>query len=123
MHLIAALFVLIQVVSPVWTDAPPAMPKGTKMAILEGSPKEPGLFTLRLKVPTGSGLPLHTHPRAERVTILSGKVTVTIDGKATTFESGGFYVTPANVPHTVAFDEESVVQLTCEGPWVVELVK
>ena len=123
MHLIAALLLLIQITTPVWVDAPPSMPKGTKMAVLEGSPKEPGIFTLRLHVPKGAGLPLHTHPRPERVTILSGKVTVTIGGKATTFEAGGFYVNPPNEPHSLVFEEESVVQLTCEGPWIVELVR
>ena len=61
--------------------------------------------------------------RPERVTILSGKVTVTIGGKATTFEAGGFYVNPPNEPHSLVFEEESVVQLTCEGPWIVELVR
>jgi quercetin dioxygenase-like cupin family protein len=121
MHAIAALllFATIQIPSPVWKDAAPNLPKGTKIAILEGDIRNPGIFTIRLNVPAGSTLPRHTHPRAERVTVLSGKVEVTLDGKTTIFEDGGFYVTPANLPHSVSFTKDSVIQLTCEGPWEV----
>lgn len=119
MHVLAALLLAIQITSVTWTDAPPSMPKGTKIAVLEGSPQQPGLFTIRLKVPAGAKLAAHTHPRDERVTVLSGKVAVTIDGKTTTFEDGGFYVNPPGTPHSLEFLEESMLQLTCEGPWVV----
>jgi quercetin dioxygenase-like cupin family protein len=108
----------IQVTEPVWLDAPPSMPKGTKMAILEGSPKEAGLFTIRLRVPKGSVIAPHTHPRQERVTVLSGKVTVGFGkSESTTFTTGGFYVNPPGEPHFLVIEEESVLQLTCEGPW------
>ena len=124
MHVIAALLLAtIQITLPVWKDAPPTMPKGTKIAALEGNIREAGIFTIRLKVPAGSKLATHTHPRPERVTVLSGRVRVTIDGKTTTFEKGGFYVNPPNVPHSVSFPKESVLQLTCEGPWEVVYVK
>ena len=124
MHAIAALFLFatIQITAPVWKDAPPTMPKGTKIAVLEGDIRNPGIFTIRLKVPAGSKLPTHTHPRPERVTVLSGRVRVTIDGKTTTFEKGAFYVNAPNVPHSVTFARESVLQLTCEGPWEVAFV-
>jgi quercetin dioxygenase-like cupin family protein len=123
MHLLAALLLAIQVTSPTWTDAPPTMPKGTKMAVLEGSPKDAGLFTIRLQLPAGAVIPAHTHPRPERVTVLSGKIGVTIGGKTTTFTAGGFYVNPPNEVHSLTIDEESVLQLTCEGPWMVDYAK
>src|SRR6266536_3312362 len=59
-----------------WKDGPPTLPKGTKVAVLEGDPKAPGIFTMRLKIPAGSKVMPHWHPRPERVTILSGKVAV-----------------------------------------------
>ena len=99
------------------------MPKGTKIAVLEGDTKQPGMFTVRLRVPAGSVIAPHTHPRPERVTVLSGKLTVSIGGKETTFGPGGFYVNPPNEPHSLSFEEESVLQLTCEGPWVLEYVQ
>lgn len=123
MNLFAALLLVIQVTSPVWTDAPPSMPKGTKIAVLEGSPQQSGLFTIRLQVPAGAKIAAHTHPRPERVTVLSGKVTVLIGGKSTTFGAGGFYVNPPDQPHSLEFAEESVLQLTCEGPWVLTYVE
>lgn len=117
----------LQVTEPVWKDAPPSMPKGTKIAVLEGDTKQPGLFTVRLKVPAGSVIAPHTHPRPERVTVLAGKVRVgfgkKVDASGTTFTTGGFYVNPPDDPHFVVVDEESVLQLTCEGPWVLEYVE
>jgi len=125
MHALLALFLAatIQVTNVVWKDAPPTMPKGTTIAVLEGSPQEKGIFTIRLKVPAGSTIPLHTHPRPERVTVLSGEVSVDIEGKSTRFTAGGFYVNPPDVPHSVTFPVETVLQLTCEGPWMLEYVK
>lgn len=122
MHLALSLLLAIQITSVTWVDAPPSMPKGTKIAVLEGDPKQPGIFTIRLKVPAGSKLAVHTHPRHERVTVLSGNVVVTMEGKETTFTGGAFYVNPPDVPHAVSFAEESVLQLTCEGPWEVKFI-
>ena len=116
------LAIALQISAPTWKDAPPSMPKGTKIAVLEGDTKQPGLFTIRLQVPKGSTIAKHTHPRPERVTVLAGKVIVSIGGKDTTFEAGGFYVNPPDEPHSVAFPEDSVLQLTCEGPWVLTYI-
>ena len=106
----------------VWKDAPPSLPPGTKVAVLEGDARKEGIFTMRLRVPANASIPLHTHPRAERVTVLSGRVEVRVDHQVKTFATGGFYVNDANVPHSVHFAEESVLQLTCEGPWELHLV-
>lgn len=123
MHALITLLVVIQVFSPSWKDAPPSMPKGTQIAVLEGNPQQPGLFTIRLKVPAGSTIAPHTHPRDERVTVLSGKVTVTIGGTSKTFTAGGFYVNPPGEVHSLTIDEETVLQLTCEGPWELKYVE
>ena len=129
MHLLALLLAAaIQITNPEWKDAPPSMPKGTKMAVLEGDAKQPGLFTIRLKVPAGSKIAPHTHPRPERVTVLSGRVIVGFgkvadESKGTTFTSGGFYVNPPDEPHYLFIPEESVLQLTCEGPWVLTYIE
>src|SRR4051812_31836139 len=63
-----------------YVDAP-NMPHGAQLAVLEGSPKEAGIFTLRLRVPPKFKLPLHTHPRDERVTVIDGSVFVQLEGK------------------------------------------
>lgn len=125
MHLSLALLLAaaIQVTSVAWKDAPPTMPPGTKSAVLEGDPKQAGIFTMRLRVPAGATIAPHTHPRPERVTVLSGRITVTLGDTKTTFTAGGFYVNPPEVVHSLVIEEESVLQLTCEGPWVLTYVK
>jgi quercetin dioxygenase-like cupin family protein len=104
------------------------MPKGSKIAVLEGDPRSEGMFTVRLRMPAGSVVKPHTHPRAERVTILSGRVAVgfgrTIERReARRFESGSFYVNPPSSEHYVLIEKESVLQITGQGPWQVDFVK
>lgn len=105
-----------------WIEGPPAV-KGSRMTVLEGNPKQPGLFTIRLSVPAGSKVPLHTHPQDERVTLLEGKVTVVLGSdpaaKGEAFGPGDFYLNPAGMPHTVVFEDKSTVQITGMGPWEV----
>jgi len=36
-----------------WMDAPNALPAGAKLAVLEGNPFNPGLYTMRLSMPAG----------------------------------------------------------------------
>src|SRR5437763_13806545 len=59
-----------------WGDAPPGLPPGGKMAVLNGDPSQPGLFTVRLKTPAGYKVMPHTHPTAERMTVISGNFKV-----------------------------------------------
>lgn len=111
--------------SVVFRPAPPSMPKGVELAVLEGNPQAPGIFTLRLKAPPGFLLPPHTHPVDERVTVLSGSVAVGFGSRverksARSFGAGAFYVTPPGAPHYVFSDEGAVVQITGVGPWKVE---
>ena len=108
----------------IWTDGPPTLPKGTKVAVLEGDPKKPGMFTMRLRVPAGSKIAPHWHPRPERVTVLSGLVKVGFgdewsDAGMHSFGAGGFYVNPPESRHFVAFARTSVIQITGEGPWIL----
>ena len=112
----------------VWTDGPPSLPKGTKMAVLEGDPKKEGIFTMRLRVPAGSKVLPHWHPRPERVTVLSGQVKVGFgddwnDAGMLSFRAGDFYVNPAESHHFVLFPRSTVIQITGEGPWELHQLK
>ncbi|HEV7919527.1 MAG TPA: cupin domain-containing protein [Thermoanaerobaculia bacterium] len=117
----------IQVTKVTWSPGPPALPKGTQIAVLEGDQTKAGMFTLRLKLPRGAQLPPHWHPRPERVTVLSGEVRVGFGDKVskdvTTFRAGSFYVNPALAHHFVSFPQETVIQITGEGPWEVHRVE
>lgn len=111
-----------------WKPAPPGLPEGATIAVLEGDPSAEGVFTLRIRVPAGSRLAAHTHPRPERVTILSGAVGVGFgthydQTRLKVFRAGDFYVNPPGHPHFVSFATDSEVQITGQGPWVVEPAK
>ena len=110
-----------------WADAPASIPAGVKIAVLEGDPAKEGLFTLRLKVPEGTRIMPHWHPKDERVTVLSGTVRVGFGDvfeieKTEAFESGGYYVNPAKVHHFNYFEEDSIIQVTGIGPWGIHYV-
>ena len=47
-----------------WGDAPPSLPPGAKMFVVQGDPKGDGPFVLRAKVSAGFKIPPHsTRPR------------------------------------------------------------
>src|SRR4051812_30185168 len=109
----------------VWTDGPSTLPPGSKAAVLEGSPTTDGMFTMRLRIPAGSAIPPHWHPREERVTILSGAVnlgfgSVADAGKTKRYAAGSFYVNPPRVMHFLFFPEATEMQLTGVGPWELQ---
>ena len=55
-----------------WGEGSPALPPGSKMAVIAGDPKVAGPFTLRAKLPANYKVPPHFHPDTESVTVLSG---------------------------------------------------
>src|ERR687897_487684 len=55
-----------------WSDPPPALPKGARIAVLTGDPGAPGPFTVRVKFPAGYKIAAHWHPTDEHVTVLAG---------------------------------------------------
>lgn len=111
-----------------WQPAPPTMPKGMETAVLEGSPRLAGPFTMRLRGPAGTQLAPHTHPQPERITVISGKVGVGFGERIDTaqlklFGPGDFYVNPPGSVHYVSFIEDSVVQVTGTAPWAIDFVQ
>lgn len=111
-----------------WRPGNPSMPPGTQIAVLEGDPKAAGMFTIRLKVPAGSRLAPHWHPRDERVTVIAGVAAVGFgdgvdEAAVTRFGPGAFYLNPARSHHYVLFPEESILQVTGVGPWQVHFIE
>lgn len=122
--LVLAAAIAVPPESIVWKDGPPTLPRGAKMAVLEGDPRLEGMFTLRVLVPAGSKLTPHWHPRDERVTVLSGAVELgfgtTADPAATKrYGTGSFYLNPPREMHYLFFPEETVLQMTGQGPWEI----
>ena len=52
-----------------WGPAPPVLPAGAQIAVLEGNPSEKGPVTLRLRFPANYNIPAHWHTMTERVTV------------------------------------------------------
>jgi quercetin dioxygenase-like cupin family protein len=110
-----------------WQDGPPSLPPGAKIAVLEGDPSKPGPFVFRVKVPDGYRIPPHTHPKPERVTVVSGTFHLgmgdTFDAKKGQELPAGTYGTwPPGMKHYVWVKGETVVQFHGDGPWVIEYV-
>lgn len=110
-----------------WADGPPTLPAGTKVAVLEGSPKEAAPFVMRLKLPADSKLPPHFHPADERVTCLSGEFNAglgdTFDpSKAKKLPAGSYMMIPKETHHFAFVKVETVVQLNGIGPWKLTYV-
>lgn len=105
-----------------WTDGPPSLPPGAKMALLEGDPKKDGYFSLRLKFPAGYKIPPHWHPKDERVTVISGKAKLGLgesydENAMRDLPPGSYFSLPAKTAHYAFAAEETVIQLNTIGPW------
>ncbi len=86
-----------------WQDAPPALPPGSQVAVLEGDPRQAGPYTIRVKSPANYKIPPHWHPEDEHVTVISGSVWMGMgdqldESKATQIPTGGFVLMPAPNP-------------------------
>ena len=111
----------------VWKDGPPSLPPGAKFAVLEGDPAKPGPFVFRVKVPDGYRIPPHTHPKPERVTIISGTFHLGMgdkfdEKKLEALPTGTYGKWPAGMKHFVSIKGETIVQFHGEGPWSIVYV-
>jgi len=108
-----------------WHDGPPSLPGGAKLAVLEGDPTKPGHFVFRVKVPDGYCIPPHTHPKPERVTVISGTFHLGMGErfdptKGEVMPAGAYGIWPAGMKHFVWVKGETIVQFHGEGPWKIE---
>ena len=110
-----------------WGPAPPVLPAGAQVAVLDGDPFKPGFFTLRLKFPDGYKIPAHTHPTDENIVVVSGTFRAGMgdalkEAELHDFPAGSFLKMPKNMRHFAAAKGEVVVQIYGNGPFVVNYV-
>lgn len=110
-----------------WGPAPPALPAGAQISVLEGNPSEKGAVTLRLRFPANYNIPPHWHSMTERVTVLSGALHVGMGDKldrqaSQTLEPGGFVSLPGAMHHFAWTTTPTVVQINLEGPFDISYV-
>jgi len=85
-----------------------------------GDPNLPGPYTLRLKFPKGLKIAPHSHPDSREVTILSGLYATGYGekfdpAKLKMLPAGSYYTEPANVPHYIEIEEDTVLQISGMG--------
>jgi quercetin dioxygenase-like cupin family protein len=107
--------------------APEILPRGAKLAVLEGDPMKPGTYTMRLSMPDGYTIPPHTHPADEHVTVVTGTFLVGLGGrleasKFTALSAGSFAMLPPGMQHYARAKGKTVIQLHGVGPWSLTYV-
>ena len=110
-----------------WGPAPPVLPAGAQVAVLQGNPFASGTYTLRLKMPKGYIVPPHFHPTDEMVTVISGNLLFahgdSVNRKAATpLHAGGFFTAAKGEHHYVVARAPTIVQIHGEGPFVITYV-
>lgn len=104
-----------------WGPAPPFLPPGAEVAVLEGNPGNPAPFSLRLKFPAGYAIQAHSHPGDEHVVVVSGTLNIgmgdKLDRKAgSALGVGGFALMPKGMNHFAYTNEATTIVLYGIGP-------
>ncbi len=110
-----------------WQEAPPSIPRGAKIALLEGDLGKEGPFVVRIKFPDGYRVMPHTHPKRERVTVLSGTLYLGMGGKfdqkrGIAMPAGTYGSWPEGMQHFGWARGETIIQLHGIGPWSIQYV-
>ncbi|QDH16818.1 cupin domain-containing protein [Swingsia samuiensis] len=97
-----------------WQKAPSTLPRGSKIAFLYGTENTPDLSVIRLMIPAGSVIPLHSHPASELLTVIAGSIHLYIENDDTSekeydLKTGGFLVLPQNVPHALIVGNQGAI--------------
>jgi hypothetical protein len=106
----------------------PAFPPSARLAIVVGNPADPGMYTIRVKVPSGVKLMPHWHPEDRVYTVISGVFYIGLgeefDGdKLEAHPPGAVIVLPGATYHFHwARSGEYVTQVSGIGPLGLEYV-
>jgi quercetin dioxygenase-like cupin family protein len=101
-----------------WAPAKaPGIPEGIVGAPIAVDPKTKGPLGYA-RFPSGLQLPAHWHSYAEYSTLLSGKATLTVDGKPHELSAGSYFSIPAKVKHDLkcGADADCIVLTRRAGP-------
>jgi quercetin dioxygenase-like cupin family protein len=111
-----------------WGPAPPSLPLGAQMAVLEGDPSKAGApFAIRAKLPDGYRVPPHWYPTNERIIVLQGTFGMGLGERfdpaaGRELPVGSYVVTPKGVRHFVWAKGETVIQVSGMGPIEINYV-
>jgi Domain of unknown function (DUF4437) len=110
-----------------WGPAPPQFLPGIQFAVLTGDPSKAGVYTIRLKMPSGSKVNPHWHTAEVDVTVMSGTLGFGMGdkfdkSKGQLVKPGGFIVETKEMHHYVWAVGPTVIQVHGEGPLVISYV-
>ena len=113
----AAKSVVTPVASVTWT---PAGVPGVSIAPVEGDMAK-GPCHFYLKYDAGFTAPMHHHSPDHYVTVVSGTVALTTDGKETKLGPGSYFALLNKAPHAARVEgkEACVMFIDARGPWDV----
>lgn len=103
-----------------WKD----MGNGVKAAPVSGD-MEKGASRFFLTYPVGLVTPKHHHDADHYVAVVSGTITLTVDGKAHKLGPGSYFALTNKAPHIAKVEgkEEAVFFIQADGPWNVVMDK
>jgi quercetin dioxygenase-like cupin family protein len=101
-----------------WSDVPDF--PGIKMAVVDGDPAK-GASHFMLKLADGFAAPLHHHTSDHYVTVVSGTLVLTVDGKETMLPPGSFFLFKGKMKHLTrcAPGADCVLAMDARGKWDV----
>lgn len=108
-----------------WGPAPPSLPPGAQVAVLQGDPSKPGAsFTLRIKFPDGYQVAPHWHPTDENVLVLDGALMLGMGNKSDQaavreLPAGSYALMPKGVRHFASAKGETTIDVYGVGPFEV----
>jgi quercetin dioxygenase-like cupin family protein len=110
-----------------WGSAPPSLPAGAQLAVLEGDPSKAGAFTIRAKFPDGYKIPPHWHPTDERIVVLEGSLGMGVGDKfdqsaGHELQVGSYSMMPKGLRHFAWAKGDTVIQVSSTGPFEVNYV-
>jgi glyoxylate utilization-related uncharacterized protein len=103
-----------------WKD----LGNGVAAAPVSGN-MDKGASRFFLKYPVGLVTPKHHHSTNHYVTVVSGTITLTVEGKEHKLGPGAYFALTNKAPHIakVEGNEEAVFFIQAEGPWNVVMEK
>ena len=105
-----------------------SFPPSARLAVVVGNPSEPGLYTIRVKVPNGVKLMPHRHPEGRTYTVISGVFYIGLGDefdaeKLQAYPPGAVIVLPGNTSHFHwAKSSDYITQVSAIGPLGMEYV-
>ncbi len=102
--------------------ADPARPGGMSLASLAGGLDQPGLYAVRIRLPSQIRVQPHVHPDDRMVVVMAGTVLIGFGDRFDPAQMrpmppGSFFVEPANTPHFAWVPgPDAIVQVSGIGP-------